>query len=164
MTDTRGQTQPPGDGGTPAPGTAPETASGTVPVLLYDGVCGFCNGAVQTILRLDPHGTLQFAALQSDYAAAVITRHPSLADVDSIVFVEDPDQPTEQVYVKSAAALRVAGYLGGPWRLFKGAGIIPAPVRDRLYDGFARIRYRVFGTHDTCPIPAPEVRARFRDV
>ncbi len=160
MTDPRSQAQPPGHGGTTASGTAP----GTVPVLLYDGVCGFCNGAVQTILRLDPHGTLQFAALQSDYAAAVINRHPELAAVDSIVFVENPDKPVEQVYVKSAAALRVADYLGGPWRLFKGAGIIPAPVRDRLYDGFARVRYRVFGTHDTCPIPAPEVRARFRDV
>ncbi|PRC49814.1 thiol-disulfide oxidoreductase, partial [Mycobacterium sp. ITM-2017-0098] len=62
---------------------------------------------------------------------------------------------------RSAAALRVAEYLGGPWRALLVAGVIPAPLRDRLYDGFARVRYRIFGTHDTCPIPAPEVRARF---
>ena len=134
------------------------------PVLLYNGVCGFCNGAVQTVLRLDPRGTLQFAALQSDYAAAIIARHPILAGVDSVVFVDNPDQPSERVFVKSAAALRTADYLGGPWRLLRMAGVIPAPVRDRLYDGFARIRYRVFGIHDTCPIPSPEVRARFRDM
>ena len=46
VTDTRDPTQPADHGGT--------AASATVPVLLYDGVCGFCNGAVQTILRLDP--------------------------------------------------------------------------------------------------------------
>ena len=156
MTDHLNRTQPAG-----CDGTATEDAA---PVLLYDGVCGFCNGAVQTILRLDPHGTLQFAALQSDYAAAIIARHPFLAGVDSVVFVDNPDQPSERVFVRSAAALRTAEYLGGPWRLLKVARGIPAPARDRLYDGFARIRYRIFGTHDTCPVPSPEVRARFRDV
>jgi len=133
----------------------------TGPVLLYDGICGFCNGAVQTILRLDRHGSMRFAALDSDFAREVIARHPELAGVDSVVFVDAAGQPDERVTVRSAAALRVVDYLGGPYRALSVAGQIPAPVRDRLYDGFARIRYRVFGTKDTCPIPAPEVRARF---
>jgi predicted DCC family thiol-disulfide oxidoreductase YuxK len=133
----------------------------TGPVLLYDGICGFCNGAVQTILRLDRHGSMRFAALDSDFARAVIARHPELAGVDSVVFVDAAGQPDERVTVRSAAALRVVDYLGGPYRALSVAGLIPAPVRDRLYDGFARIRYRVFGTKDTCPIPTPEVRARF---
>jgi predicted DCC family thiol-disulfide oxidoreductase YuxK len=131
------------------------------PVLLYDGICGFCNGAVQTILRLDPRGTLRFAALDSDFARGVIERHPHLTDVDSVVFVERPEAADERVAIKSEAALRVADYLGGVWRVTTTARFVPTAVRDRLYDGFARIRYRVFGTHDTCPIPAPEVRARF---
>lgn len=133
------------------------------PVLLYDGICGFCNGAVQTILKLDPHGDLRFAALQGEFAEGVIERHPFLADVDSVVFVERPGRPDEKVSVKSDAALRVAGYLGGPWRVLRVAGVVPAALRDALYDGFARVRYRIFGTHDTCPIPAPDVRARFLD-
>lgn len=133
----------------------------SAPVLLYDGVCGVCNSAVQTILRFDRDGTMQFAALDSDVARGVIARHPQLADVDSVVFVEHLGEPGERIAIKSAAALRVADYLGGPWRAFRAAGLIPQTARDRLYDGFARIRYRVFGTHDTCPIPAPDVRARF---
>ena len=145
----------------PAPTDAPTRQDR--PVLLYDGICGFCNGAVQAILRLDRHGSLRFAALDSDFARGVIDRHPFLADVDSVVFVDDPGGPDEQVAVKSAAALRVTDYLGGPWRALRAAAVIPAPLRDRLYDGFARVRYRIFGTHDTCPIPAPEVRARFLD-
>ncbi|PRC56993.1 thiol-disulfide oxidoreductase, partial [Mycobacterium sp. ITM-2017-0098] len=84
---------------------------------------------------------LRFAALDSDFGRNVIARHPDLADVDSVVFVDNPDSPDERVTVRSAAALRVAEYLGGPWRALLVAGVIPAPLRDRLYDGFARVRY-----------------------
>lgn len=57
--------------------------------------------------------------------------------------------------------MRVARYLGGPWRVLLLARVIPAQLRDWLYDRFAAVRYRVFGTYDTCPLPASEVRARF---
>jgi predicted DCC family thiol-disulfide oxidoreductase YuxK len=40
---------------------------------------------------------------------------------------------------------------------------VPRFLRDWAYDGFARIRYRVFGRYDSCPIPTPEQRARFID-
>jgi predicted DCC family thiol-disulfide oxidoreductase YuxK len=133
------------------------------PVLLYDGVCGFCNGAVRTILRFDRHGTLRFAALDSDFARAIIDRHPSLAEIDTVAFVDEPEQPGERVSTRSAAGLRVASYLGGPWKLLLVAGVIPARLRDWLYDRFAAIRYRVFGKYDSCPVPAPDVRARFLD-
>ncbi|OBY30198.1 thiol-disulfide oxidoreductase DCC family protein [Mycolicibacter kumamotonensis] len=137
------------------------TNADAAPVLLYDGVCGVCNRSVQTILRHDRRGTLRFAALDSDFARAVIERHPDLQGIDSMVFVDDPGQPGEQVSVRSAGALKVVRYLGGPFRLLLAACIIPAGIRDRLYDRFAAVRYRIGGKHDTCPVPAPEVRARF---
>lgn len=133
------------------------------PVLLYDGVCGVCNSVVRAILRFDSHGTLRFAALDSDFARAVFDRHPTIEGVDSVVFVDEPEQPDERVAVRSAAALRVVDYLGGPWKLLGAARIIPAPLRDWLYDRIADVRYRIFGKHDTCPLPPPEVRARFLD-
>lgn len=133
------------------------------PVLLYDGVCGFCNGAVRSVLRFDPHGSLCFAALDSAFAKAIIDRHPSIANVDSVVFVDEPGQPAERVSVRSGAALRVVNYLGGPWKLLTVARVIPRPLRDWLYDRFAAIRYRVFGKYDSCPLPPLEVRARFLD-
>ena len=111
--------------------------------------------------QIDPRKVTK--PLQGQFAEGVIDRHPNLSGVDSIVFVEDPGGPAEQVAIKTDAALRVAKYLGGPWHAFRAAAVIPEPLRDRLYDGFARVRYRVFGTHDTCPIPPPEVRARFLD-
>ena len=145
-----------------------ETSTATTtsePVLLYDGQCGFCNKTIQRILRYDKRKAMFFAALQSDYGKSVLTRHPELAGVDSLVYVEPLDFAyLERVFVRSDAALRIARYLGGPWKLFLLGYIIPRSVRDYLYDQFAKRRYRWFGKYDTCPLPAPEVRARFLDL
>ena len=75
------------------------------PILLYDGVCGFCNTSVQMILRHDRRRTMRFAALQSGYGEAVRTRHPELRDVDSVVLVEQAsDTGEERVFIRSNAA------------------------------------------------------------
>jgi predicted DCC family thiol-disulfide oxidoreductase YuxK len=137
--------------------------SGAAPVLLYDGVCGFCNKTVQMILDRDRRGTLRFAALQSDYGRAVVGRHRELEGVDSVVFVE-PSAEGERVYVRSEAALKVAAYLGGFWKVFLAAYVVPRPLRDYLYDLFARNRYRFFGKSEQCMLPPAEARARFLDV
>lgn len=134
------------------------------PVLLYDGVCGFCNKTVQMILARDRRGTMRFAALQSEYGRSVIERHPELRDDDSVVYVEGtPESGGERVYVRSDAALRVLKYLGGLWKLLLAGYILPKPVRDFFYDLLARNRYRLFGKYESCILPPPEVRSRFLD-
>ncbi len=135
---------------------------GGAPVLLYDGVCGFCNKTVQMILDRDRRGEMRFAALQSDYGRGVVARHPELEGVDSVVLVERAGG-AERVYVRSEAALRVAAYLGGVWRFFLLARVIPAPVRDFFYNLVARYRYRLFGKYESCMLPPPQVRSRFLD-
>ena len=132
------------------------------PVLLYDGVCGFCNHTVQFIIAHDRRGTMRFAPLQGEYGERVEARHPVLAGVDSVVYLEPSDDPrTERAYVRSDAALRVASYLGGPWRAVLVARLVPRFVRDYFYDLFARHRYRFFGKHESCLMPPKEVRSRF---
>jgi len=134
------------------------------PILLYDGLCGFCNATVQVILRHDRRGLMRFAALQSGYGEAVKTRHPEVRGVDSIVLIERvPGTGEERVLLRSNAALRVAAYLGGWWRLLVVFGLVPQAVRDGVYDAFARHRYRLFGKYDRCLVPAADVRARFID-
>jgi predicted DCC family thiol-disulfide oxidoreductase YuxK len=139
-----------------------ETTEGA-PVLLYDGVCGFCNKTVQFLLERDRRGAMRFAALQSGYGREVVARHPELKGVDSVVFVEKADGG-ERVYARSDAALKVAAYLGGLWKIFLSAYVAPRPLRDYLYDLFARNRYRFFGKYDQCMLPPAEARARFIDV
>ncbi|HZS48949.1 MAG TPA: DCC1-like thiol-disulfide oxidoreductase family protein [Blastocatellia bacterium] len=133
------------------------------PVLLYDGVCGFCNKTIQTILKNDQKGTLRFAALQSDYGQSVIARHQELKSVDSVVWVESDGNGGEKVSIRSRAALKVMNYLGGIWKLFLVFYIVPAPIRDIFYNLIAKYRYRFFGKYDTCLLPDKQVRARFID-
>jgi predicted DCC family thiol-disulfide oxidoreductase YuxK len=136
----------------------------SAPVLLYDGTCGFCNKSIQIVLRHDRQKTMRFAALQSRYAQAIVERHPELAGVDSLILIERDDGANEErVFIRSTAALRVAGYLGGPWRLLQAFLLVPRPLRDYFYDQFARRRHLVLGKSESCLLPSTEERARFLD-
>ncbi len=135
------------------------------PVLLYDGVCGFCNRAVKLLLEHDRRRrTMRFAPVQSDFGQQVIARHPELANVDSVIYLESSATGDERVSVRSDAALRCAGYLGGAWNVFRVAAILPRAVRDFFYDQFAKRRYRWFGKYDTCMLPSADARSRFVDL
>lgn len=129
-------------------------------VLLYDGLCGFCNTTVQFIMGHESKRTLRFAPLQGTFAAGVMDRHPQLKGVDSLVWVE-AENPNERVKVRSSAALAVAWYLGGIWRVVMIFWLIPRPLRDFAYDQFARRRIQLFGRYGSCPVPDKAVRDRF---
>ena len=129
-------------------------------VLLYDGLCGFCNTTVQFILGHESRPALLFAPLQGTFATGVIERHPELRLVDSLVWVEGQGA-AERVKVRSGAALQVAWYMGGAWRLLMLLWLVPRPLRDFAYDQFARRRFRFFGRYGSCPVPSKAVRDRF---
>lgn len=133
------------------------------PVLLYDGTCGFCAGSVQFVLKHDRRRTLRFAALDSAYGREILERHPEIAGIDSVLWVEPPDAPdsSEVVFVRSLAALEVARYLGGVWRAAALARVIPGPLRDAVYRVVARHRHRLSRGGPACFVPASEERARF---
>ena len=132
------------------------------PLLLYDGVCGFCAASVRLILKYERRQTLLFAALQSPLGEAVRGRHPELAGVDSMIWVEPAASGRgEDVFVRSDAALRIAAYLGGIWALATPARMLPRLLRDRAYDVIARHRHRISGSLDACLVPPPATRARF---
>ncbi len=135
-----------------------------MPVLLYDGLCGFCDRTVRFVLHFDRAGKFQFAPLQGPFAASVLLRHASLRGVDSLILVE-PGEPgrEERLHVRSGAVLRIAFHLGGPWRALGIFLLVPRPFRDRAYDAFARHRYRLLGRLDECLVPGHEVRSRFLD-
>ena len=136
------------------------------PIVLYDGVCGLCNRLVQFLLKRDTHARLRFASLQSDFAAKVLTRHGiDPKDLDTLHVVLNYERPDEQILNRSNAILRAGHELEGPWKILAAiAGIIPRPLRDRLYGLVARNRYRVFGKYETCMLPNPSQRSRFLDV
>jgi len=148
--------------GSPSPLT-PEGAlgrAGATQILLFDGLCGFCNRAVQFILRRDPGGTLMFAPLQGPTATAILDRNPALREIDSLVLWEKTGDE-ETTSVRSEAVIRVGRYLGGFWRTAVLLRVLPRPIRDWAYAVFARNRYRFFDQYEACPIPPPEAQERF---
>lgn len=125
-------------------------------IVLYDGVCGLCNGAVKFIIARDPEARFQFAALQSDAAVSLLAAHQlPLSDLDTVVLIEG-----NAAYTKSDAALRVAKKLNGLWPLLYGFIIIPRPLRDAVYNFIAANRYQWFGKYDQCMMPTPEMKHR----
>jgi predicted DCC family thiol-disulfide oxidoreductase YuxK len=123
---------------------------------LYDGHCALCNWTVRLVLRFDRKGRLKFAPLSGSTAAAVLSGHPHLTGVDSLVLVDDG-----RASVRSAAVFAILAYLGGPWNLLRAARVIPREIRDALYDVIAHWRKRLFGAYSACPLPPPEHRDRF---
>jgi predicted DCC family thiol-disulfide oxidoreductase YuxK len=128
------------------------------PLLLYDGVCALCNGAVTFVLKRDRSRTVRFAPLQGETAATMLAGRPELAGIDSMIWIE----PSGRAFTRSAAALAIARHAGGGWAMIASvAGIVPAVLRDALYGAVSRSRYRIFGRYDACPVPPPEHRSRF---
>lgn len=142
----------------PAPFASVEAAlSNGHAVVLFDGVCNLCNGAVNFIIDRDPEGHVQFAPLQSDLAqTALEARGHSALDLDTIVLLTD-----DAVHVRSDAALRIARQLSGAWPLLSLFLWVPRPLRDAVYDWVASHRYDWFGKQDTCRLPTPALRRRF---
>jgi predicted DCC family thiol-disulfide oxidoreductase YuxK len=125
-------------------------------IILFDGVCNFCDSSVQFIIKRDPNGNYQFASLQGETGRLLLKEFDLEENLDSIVYIEG-----DRFYKKSAAALRICKNLEGVWRLFVIFKIIPTPIRDFFYDIVAKNRYKWFGKKDSCMIPSPEIRNRF---
>ncbi len=136
------------------------TPTGEKPILLFDGVCNLCNRWVNYVIDRDPEARIMFAPLQSDSARELLEKHQiDTEKMDSVVLVDQ-----DEVYQKSDAVLRIAGYMRGPVRLLRAGRVVPRTVRDRLYDLIARKRYRWFGRRNECRLPEPGIKDRFLEM
>ena len=139
--------------------------SETKAIVLYDGVCGLCNRAVQFLLKRDRHDRFQFASLQSDVAARVLQRHGMDAkSLDTVYAVLNYGEPNETLLAKGDAFLFFAKVIGGIWSVAQAGRIMPRPIRNWLYDFIARHRYQVFGKSESCMLPDPKQRHKFLEV
>jgi len=131
--------------------------SESAPILLFDGVCNFCNEAVGFVLDHDRAGRFRFASLQSEAGRALLAEHGlSESALSTSVLID-----AGRAYKDSEGVLRAALLLGGAFRLAGPLLWLPRGLRDALYRAFARNRYRWFGRSEHCRVPTPETRARF---
>lgn len=126
-------------------------------VILFDGVCNLCNGAIDFILERDPKGHFVFASLQSVPGREILSQFGlATEDYDSVVLVKNG-----RVYKKSRAALEISSKMTGGWPLFQIFKIIPRFVTDGVYNFIAQNRYEFFGKRKICRLPTPALRSRF---
>ncbi len=129
-------------------------------IILFDGVCNLCNGAIQFIIKRDKKDRYRFAALQSDLAKELTQeRNIDTQKIDSIILIE----PGKAYYIKAPAALRIGKNFGGLWILLSIFEWIPPVISNWVYDIVAKNRYRWFGRKDECMIPTPELKQKFLD-
>jgi predicted DCC family thiol-disulfide oxidoreductase YuxK len=130
--------------------------------MLFDGDCGFCAASVRFALRHDRRGALRFAPLQGRFGRRLRGDHPALDAVDSMIWYEAAPRP--RLLVRSDAALRLAAYLGGVWRLALIGYAVPRSIRDGIYGFVARHRHRLPGAGEAaCVLPSESERERFLD-
>jgi predicted DCC family thiol-disulfide oxidoreductase YuxK len=129
----------------------------TQPVILFDGVCNFCNSAVNFTLKRNKKANIRFAALQSEAGQKLLEQYHLPKDsLQSFIYIENGS-----AYNRSTAALKVCRHLRGLWPLCYGFIIVPRFIRDGIYNWIAKNRYKWFGMKQSCMIPAPEVKVRF---
>ncbi|MFN8336215.1 MAG: thiol-disulfide oxidoreductase DCC family protein [Cyclobacteriaceae bacterium] len=128
-------------------------------VILFDGVCNLCSGAVQFVIKRDPAAKFKFASLQSGYGQQQLERFGlDKSSFHSIILIQG-----DQFFERSDAALEITRGLRGAWPMLYGFKIVPRFIRDGVYNLIGRNRYKLFGKKDTCWIPTPELKSRFKD-
>lgn len=128
-------------------------------IVVFDARCLLCNGWVRFILRHDREGRLRFAAMQGETGRRLLAAEGLQPQgLQTLLLVDGP-----RAWQHTAAILRVLHALGWPWRLAWLAWLLPAFIRDPLYRGLARNRYRLFGRSDACLLPPAGSAARFLD-
>lgn len=126
-------------------------------VILFDGVCNLCNGAVLFIIKRDKKVKFSFASLQSTFGQNQLKKYGlSSEELSTIVLLKEG-----RIFTKSSAALEIAKELDGLWPAFYFFKIVPKFIRNFFYDFIAQNRYRWFGKQEACMIPTPELKARF---
>jgi predicted DCC family thiol-disulfide oxidoreductase YuxK len=134
--------------------------------MLYDGLCGFCNGTVQWLLKHDKFDRFRFAPQQSALAQEVLLRHgidrDEVLSSNSVYLVLDLGTNAERLLQRSDVSVQSLLSLGGVWKVLGYCfRIVPRFIRDAGYTLVARNRYRLAARYDACPIPTAAERAKF---
>ena len=127
-------------------------------LILFDGVCNLCDASVQYIIKHDKKDLFRYTAVQSEVGQEIIKKfNIDTENTDSILLYSQD----HGISYKSNAALKIASKLGFPRNLMVIFTIVPAFIRNWVYDYIAKNRYKWFGQKDECMIPTAELKSKF---
>lgn len=125
-------------------------------IIVFDGVCNFCNRIVQIIIRHDPSAQIHFAAQQSEAGEKLLNQYSIQESTSSVVFITKG-----VVYYQYDAVIEIAKLLKGWPSIFKYSIIVPRFLRNTIYKFIAANRYAIFGKQLQCMVPKEEDKKRF---
>ena len=127
-------------------------------IILFDGVCNFCNASINFIIDRDSQNKFRFASLQSDTGQKLLQQYkvPDARSLDRVVLIKN-----NKIYKKSAAALEIVKDLNGFWPVLYIFKILPSFILDTFYNLIAKNRYKIFGRAEVCRIPTPQLKQKF---
>lgn len=129
-------------------------------VVLFDGVCNFCNSTILFIIKYDKSNNLKFSSLQSEFGKKMLgSLGMEQTELNTVIFIKN----SNQVYTESTAILEIIKMLNGIPRVFLIFGILPRKIRDFFYKLISKHRYKLFGKRTSCMIPTPELKEKFID-
>ena len=127
-------------------------------IIIFDGVCNLCNGAINFIIKRDKKDIFRFVSLQSNLGRQISNKIAvNQQEIDSIILFD----PEEGFITKSEAAFKIANHLGIGYKLLSVFKIIPLKLRNNIYDFVAKNRYKWFGKTDACRLPDANSQEKF---
>jgi len=136
---------------------SPNIHEENTPLILFDGLCGFCSASVQWLIKHDKKAVLRFAPIQSKIGRAIYRKQGlDPENIQTFLLIAE-DKP----YVKSEAALKIVKIRGGFWWILTLFYLLPRPIRDFFYDRLATCRLRLMGRRQSCMTPSESTKKRF---
>ena len=130
------------------------------PIILFDGICNYCIGWVNFIIKHDKKKKFMFCSLQSETAKNLLSKNNFLSaqqQMETVVLIQNANY-----FFKTDVTIMIAKNFGGWWwSVAILLTIIPPFIRNFFYDIIAHNRYKWFGKKESCMIPTPDIKSRF---
>ena len=126
-------------------------------IILFDGVCNYCNDKVNFIIKNDKKDVFRFVALQSETGQKIITYLSIDSALDSIILYE----PGYAYFIKSEAVFRIIKHMSSSVKLLLLFNFVPTSIKNIFYEIFAKNRYKWYGKKEICMIPSEDIVGKF---
>ena len=126
-------------------------------IILFDGVCNFCNDKVNFIIKNDKNDSFRFVSIQSETGKKIITYLGIDPALDTIILYE----PGYAYFIKSEAVFRIIKHLSSSVKLLLLFNFIPTSIKNLIYDYIAKKRYKWYGKNENCLLPSEDITSKF---
>ena len=122
------------------------------PIILFDGECGFCHGAVRFILSKERKPLFHFVGFETA-AGRLLCQQEGIDRemIRSLVLIRGRGD----VLIRSDATLTIASELRWPWNLLALLRMIPRGLRDAGYRIISSLRTRL-AAPPSCSLPVQQ--------